>query len=91
MLKVLITGSNGFIGKNLKLFLKERKDIELISFNKGHHLSSLIEIIKKVDFIFHLAGINRSDNDDDFYKGNSDFTKILCETIKKTKRKYICT
>jgi UDP-2-acetamido-2,6-beta-L-arabino-hexul-4-ose reductase len=84
MLKVLITGSNGFIGKNLKLFLKERKDIELISFNKGHHLSSLIEIIKKVDFIFHLAGINRSDNDDDFYKGNADFTKILCETIKKT-------
>ena len=87
MFKVLITGSNGFIGKNLKLFLKERNDIELIFFNKEHNINSLFEIIKKVDFIFHLAGINRSTNSDDFYVGNTSFTKILCETIKKTKRK----
>jgi len=87
MTKVLITGSNGFIGKNLILFLKERKDIEIICFNREHHISSLFEIVQKVDFIFHLAGINRSDNIDDFHKGNTEFTKTLCKTIREAKCK----
>ena len=83
MMKVLITGSNGFIGKNLKLLLKERADIEIISFNREHQKSSLISIVKNIDFIFHLAGINRSDNSDDFYTGNTNLTKNLCEAIRK--------
>jgi len=82
-MKVLITGSNGFIGKNLKLFLKERTDIEIISFNKEHDASSLTSILKNVDFIFHLAGVNRSDNSDDFYIGNTNFTKNLCDAIRE--------
>lgn len=87
MRKVLIIGSKGFIGKNLILFLKERKDIEIICFNREHHISSLFKIFQKVDFIFHLAGINRSDNIDDFYKGNTEFTKTLCEAIRDVKCK----
>jgi len=84
MMKVLITGSNGFIGKNLKLSLKERDDIEIISFNREHNYLSLISTLKSVDFIFHLAGVNRSNKEEDFYKGNSDFTKKLCESIRKS-------
>ena len=87
MLKVLITGSNGFIGKNLKLFLKERKDIEIFCFNREHHISSLFEIVQKADFIFHLAGVNRSKNIEDFYEGNVGFTKALCDVVRKTERK----
>ena len=87
MLKVLITGSKGFIGKNLKLFLKERKNIDIICFDKEHNVSMLFKIVKKVDFIFHLAGINRSEKIDDFYKYNTDFTKILCKAIGEANRK----
>lgn len=87
MFRVLITGSNGFIGKNLKLYLKERKDIEVTCFNKDHHYSSLFETVKNSNFIFHLAGVNRSDKIEDFQKGNEDFTKILCETVIKTNNK----
>ena len=87
MLKVLITGSKGFIGKNLKLFLKERKDIEIFCFNREHHISSLFEIVQKADFIFHLAGVNRSKNIEDFYEGNVGFTKALCDVVRKTERK----
>ena len=87
MFKVLITGSNGFIGKNLRLYLKERKDIEVTCFNKNHHYSSLFETVKNSNFIFHFAGVNRSDKIENFQIGNKDFTKILCETIKKTNNK----
>lgn len=87
MLKILITGSNGFIGKNLKLFLKEQKKIKIISFNKEHNLSQLFEIVKKVDFIFHLAGLNRSDNAADFHSSNTNLTKILCEAVRKCNQK----
>lgn len=87
MLKVLITGSNGFIGKNLKLFLKERKDIEIICFNKEHDIYFLEETISKVDFIFHLAGVNRSKNITDFQSCNADLTKTLCNIIRKVNYK----
>ena len=87
MLKVLITGSKGFIGKNLKLFLKERKNIDIICFDKEHNVSMLFKIVKKVDFLFRLAGINRSEKIDDFYKYNTDFTKILCKAIGEANRK----
>ena len=87
MIKVLITGSNGFIGKNLKLFLEERKDIEILRFNRDHKASSLVEIIKKVNFVFHLGGTNRSDNSDDFFDNNTNLTKNLCEAIIKTNNK----
>jgi UDP-2-acetamido-2,6-beta-L-arabino-hexul-4-ose reductase len=87
MQKVLITGSNGFIGKNFKLFLKEQKNIETICFNREHHISFLLQTIQDVDFIFHFAGINRSENIDSFYTDNTDLTKTLCEFVKKTKRK----
>jgi len=86
-MKVLITGSNGFIGKNLKLYLSERKEIEVICFNKKDDESLLPNILKKVDFIFHLAGVNRSKNIDDFQNINTKFTERLCGIIKDINRK----
>ena len=86
-MKVLITGSNGFIGKNLKLHLSQFKEIELICFNKNDDESSLPDILKKVDFLFHFAGINRSKNIDEFEKVNSNFTERLCKIIKNINRK----
>ena len=87
MKKVLITGSKGFIGKNLKLYLNQFKDIQVTCFDKNDNDSFLPEILKKVDFIFHLAGVNRSMNDDDFQKYNTDFTKKLSENIKNLNKK----
>ena len=87
MKKVLITGSNGFIGKNLKLYLTQFKDIQVTCFDKDDEVSFLPEILKKVDFIFHLAGVNRSMNDHDFQKYNTDFTKKLSENIKNINKK----
>jgi UDP-2-acetamido-2,6-beta-L-arabino-hexul-4-ose reductase len=86
-LKVLITGANGFVGKNLTVHLSERKDIEVLTFVKGDSISSLDEKVQKVDFIFHLAGINRPKVESEFTEGNVVLTIALCESISKSKKR----
>lgn len=86
-MKVLITGANGFVGKNLKLFLKERPDIEIFSFLKEDNSSLLFDLISEVDFIFHLAGVNRSNDLKEFISGNEVLTQKISDAVKKTTRK----
>ena len=86
-MKVLITGANGFVGKNLKLFLKERPDIKILSFLKKDNISLLYDHVNKADFIFHLAGINRSNDPKEFTSGNEVLTQKISDAVKKTNRK----
>lgn len=83
--KVLVTGSDGFIGKNLCQHLKEMKNVEIFHFNKEDSFSVIKNNIKKIDFIFHLAGVNRPDNVKEFYKGNTDLTKSIVDLLKNNK------
>jgi len=87
MKKILVTGSKGFIGKNLVERLKTFKDIELFEFDIENTVDQLQEYIQKVDFIFHLAGINRPKNIEEFNTGNFDFTKHLIDTIEQSSKK----
>ena len=59
---VLITGSNGFIGKNFCEFLKFIDDISVIKINKRSSENELYTSLNKADFIFHFAGVNRPKN-----------------------------
>ncbi|CAM8462506.1 WcaG Nucleoside-diphosphate-sugar epimerases [Candidatus Methylopumilus universalis] len=89
--KILITGADGFIGKNLKIHLSELKDIEIFTFIRSDNFLDLKKIISEVDFIFHLAGTNRPENTSDFYLVNKNLTEALCNHIvlvyKETKRR----
>lgn len=87
MKKVLVTGAEGFIGKNLCISLSENKDISVVKFTRKSQLSSLNEMVKDVDFIFHLAGTNRPQLDSDFTVGNADLTAELCNAIRHSDRK----
>lgn len=80
-MKVLITGANGFVGKNLKLHLAERKDVEVVLFTREHSVSQLPDLLPRVDFVFHLAGINRPQNPQEFVTGNADLTQALCAVV----------
>ncbi|MDF1876645.1 NAD-dependent epimerase/dehydratase family protein [Sulfurimonas sp. SAG-AH-194-L11] len=82
-MKVLITGSNGFIAKNLIEHLKRDEEIELYLYSKKDSLTILEAYVKEVDFIFHLAGVNRPQNISEFYKGNSDLTKSIVDILVK--------
>jgi UDP-2-acetamido-2,6-beta-L-arabino-hexul-4-ose reductase len=85
-MKVLVTGSNGFIGNNLRVHLSERKEIEVVTFSRDDDLSALGSKLDGVDFVFHLAGVNRPKNVEEFALGNTDLTSALCQAIIQTKR-----
>ncbi|MEJ2743000.1 MAG: NAD-dependent epimerase/dehydratase family protein [Gammaproteobacteria bacterium] len=85
-MKVLVTGSNGFIGKNLIVSLNECNEIEVLTFSHQAGLTDLAELIAEADFIFHLAGVNRPENENEFEIGNAEFTSILCDLIKEQNR-----
>lgn len=85
-MKVLITGANGFVGKNLIAHLEERKDIQVVRFCRENDVADLGSLLTEVDFIFHLAGVNRPKNIEDFQVGNRDLTQALCSAVTATKR-----
>ena len=66
MKTVLITGSSGFIGKNLAAHLSTKKEISVLEFNKSHTLQDLEVFVNKSDFIFHVAGVNRPKKEKEF-------------------------
>ncbi|KYG64722.1 capsular biosynthesis protein [Bdellovibrio bacteriovorus] len=77
-MKVLVTGSKGFIAKNLILRLRELKKYEILEYHKGSSLEELKDLVAQADFIFHLAGVNRPQQEKDFHEGNFSLTeKIL--------------
>jgi len=86
-MKVLVTGANGFIGKNLLIHLRERAGIEILTFLKGESLQALAEKAVTVDFIFHLAGVNRPQTEGEFTEGNADLTRTLCDAVRSSGRR----
>lgn len=82
-MKVLITGSNGFIAKNLIEHLKRDDNIKLYLYSKKDSLVILEAYVKEVDFIFHLAGVNRPKNVREFYEGNSGLTGTIVDILLK--------
>ena len=85
-MNVLITGADGFIGRHLLLYLLEMDNIECILFTRSNNVDDLPKLLKNVDWVFHLAGINRPKFAEDFDSGNSELTVSLCDAIRATGR-----
>lgn len=93
-MNILVTGANGFVGKNLCRALeniKENKDRthpglqidEIYKYDLSTPAEKLEEFCQKADFVFNLAGVNRPKNNDEFMRGNFGFASTLLETLKK--------
>ena len=85
MMKVLVTGANGFIGKNLVTELKKGEYDVIFEFDKGTDFPLLDKYCKEADFVFHLAGVNRPKKQAEFMKVNYGLTLTLLDTLKKHK------
>jgi UDP-2-acetamido-2,6-beta-L-arabino-hexul-4-ose reductase len=81
MKKVLVTGANGFVGRNLCLALAQFKDVQVFCYDVDSTPEELDQALAVVDVIFHLAGVNRPSNIDEFKTGNADFTETLCTSL----------
>lgn len=80
-MQVLITGSNGFIGKNLVVRLNEM-GVRTFHYTRENVVEDLPRLIKKSDFIIHLAGENRPDDEEKFDIVNFGLTESICEAIR---------
>lgn len=81
-MRVLVTGSKGFIGKNLVVHLSEMSNVEILEFDKDAKFSDIEKDIDNIDYIFHLAGVNRPKDATEFYEGNADLTQQLVDLLK---------
>jgi UDP-2-acetamido-2,6-beta-L-arabino-hexul-4-ose reductase len=93
-MKILITGAGGFVGKNLLSTLQNIQsgkdksfgltdDLILCPYDIDTDPALLDAYTKDCDFIFHLAGVNRPQNQEEFMTGNFGFTSTLLDSLKK--------
>lgn len=82
-MNILITGAKGFLGKNLTVELKNRGFENLFLYDVDTESSLLDDYCSKADFVFHLAGVNRPENEEDFMAGNFGFTTELLNKLKQ--------
>lgn len=82
-MKLLITGSDGFIGRNLRLHLAERTGLEVVCFTREQKLWQLPDLLDGVEFIFHLAGVNRPQDPAEFAVSNTDLTVKLSAAVAR--------
>ena len=90
-MKVLITGASGFIARNLRLLLAPREEVEVIEFDRNQTVEQLPTMLEGVDFVFHLAGVNRPQDPAEFMTGNADLTVALCEALASRAMLGVCT
>lgn len=86
-MKILITGANGFIGKNLCATLQQQGKHELLKVIRQTTNEELYGFLKECDFIFHFAGVNRPKDEKEFFKGNADYTAQMVQILKENNRK----
>jgi UDP-2-acetamido-2,6-beta-L-arabino-hexul-4-ose reductase len=83
LMKILVTGSNGFVGKNLVAELRNKGYQDLLLFDIDSDPNLLDVYTKDCDFVFHLAGVNRPKEEKEFIEGNYGFTSNLLGLLQK--------
>lgn len=97
-MNILITGAQGFVGKNLVANLKNiaqgknrtRPNLhidEIYSYDLDIDPALLAGYCARADFVIHLAGVNRPQNNEEFMEGNFGFSSTLLNTLKQAGNK----
>ncbi|MCC2878093.1 NAD-dependent epimerase/dehydratase family protein [Lachnoclostridium pacaense] len=92
-MNILVTGSAGFVGRNLVENLKNIRDgknrtrpkiqiEDIYEYDRGNTAEDLNRYCRECNFVFNLAGVNRPDNSEDFRVGNFGFASELLDTLK---------
>lgn len=81
--RVLVTGANGFIGKNLIVRLNELTRTTITTFVRSDDVAILPQLVAQVDAVIHLAGENRPTDEAAFKTVNAELTAALCDAIRQ--------
>ncbi|MFH1879179.1 MAG: NAD-dependent epimerase/dehydratase family protein [Bacillota bacterium] len=84
-MNLLITGAEGFIGRNLRAALHQ-SDHHLLLIDVDSSANECAYAASHADFVFHLAGVNRPRDAAEFQTGNADFTATLLNALENGKR-----
>jgi UDP-2-acetamido-2,6-beta-L-arabino-hexul-4-ose reductase len=84
--KVLVTGSNGFVGKNLSSVLRVMEKVQLFEFDTANSPDDLERMLSDADVVVHLAGVNRPKNEQEFMTGNAGLTESICSLLTRSGR-----
>jgi UDP-2-acetamido-2,6-beta-L-arabino-hexul-4-ose reductase len=82
--RILVTGADGFIGKNLMVRLKELSGATVTPFLRTDNADLLPQLVHKVDAVVHLAGENRPSAEASFWHVNLGLTATICDALKKS-------
>lgn len=93
-MKILVTGAEGFVGKNLCAELEnirtgkarcygDLKIEEVYRYDIGNTKEELDTYCRECDFVFNLAGVNRPKEQTEFMEGNFGFATTLLDTLKR--------
>ena len=85
-MKILVTGAGGFIGKNLTAQLSLISGIEILRHGRKSTHDDLLSALREADWVCHLAGVNRPEDDAEFKRVNTDFTHTLCDLVQASGR-----
>lgn len=86
-MRITITGIGGFIGRNLAVRLKEQGHSEVTGITRANSTDDLQKAVADTDFVFHLAGVNRPQHEEEFTTGNALLTETLCAALARSGRK----
>ena len=86
-MNVLVTGSNGFVGLNLCVFLNEAGYKNISTITRIDSEVDILDKVSKADFIYHLAGVNRPKDEAEFKKGNIDLTALIINQLVALNKK----
>jgi len=85
-IKIAVTGADGFIGRNLIVHLQNNELFEVRKILKNISSKDLISSLTDVDVVFHLAGVNRPQDEQEFLTGNVFFTEKIVSILKASAR-----
>lgn len=86
MKTILITGADGFVGRNLRVTLETAGTATILACDVNTPREELFCGLAVADVVVHLAGVNRPQSEKEFEEGNSGFTDLICSHLETLNR-----
>ena len=85
-MKVAVTGAGGFVGKNLALALARLRCLTVFALYRESTAQEWEAALGSADIVYHLAGVNRAEQEEDYIVGNVELTRSVCASSAKQRR-----